>query len=126
MFEGAGLPKAGHKPRERRSRDPRAEGARKPGEQAPQGKIIAARAPSIWRVSSDAHLDDGLLDAGLAPAVALDDGGLEGGSAQLGDVEHDLSAGGDQLPPVMPGAVRLAPRRSLVALGPDHLVGFLV
>ena len=72
------------------------------------------------------HLDDGLLDAGLAPAVALDDGGLEGGSAQLGDVEHDLSAGGDKLPPVMPGAVRLAPRRSLVALGPDHLVGFLV
>lgn len=26
----------------------------------------------------EAHLDDGLLDRGLAPAVALDDGHLEG------------------------------------------------
>ena len=63
LFEGAGLPKAGRKPRERRSRDPRAEGARKPGEQAPQGKIIAANAPSIWRVSSDVHLATTVLDA---------------------------------------------------------------
>lgn len=72
------------------------------------------------------HLYDCLLDARLSSAVALYDGGLEGGAAKLGDVEHDLAARGGQLPPVMPGAVRLAPRRSLVALDPDHLVGFLV
>ena len=72
------------------------------------------------------HLYDGLLDARLPSAVALYDGGLEGGAAKLGDVEHDLAARGDQLPLVMAGTVRLAGGRPFVALRPDHLVGFLV
>ena len=72
------------------------------------------------------HLYDCLLDARLPSAVALYDGGLEGGAAKLGGVEHDLAARGDQLPLVMAGPVRLAGGRPLVALRPDHLVGFLV
>lgn len=40
------------------------------------------------------HVSTGrLLDVRLAPAVALDHGGLEGRAAQLGDPELDLSAG---------------------------------
>lgn len=40
------------------------------------------------------HVSTGrLLDVRLAPAVALDHGGLEGCAAQLGDPELDLSAG---------------------------------
>lgn len=72
------------------------------------------------------HLDDRLLDARLAPAVALDHGGLEGRAAQLGDPELDLSAGRDQLPLVVPAAVGLAARRFLVAPGADELGRLLV
>lgn len=36
------------------------------------------RPQSSGQGTREAHLDDGLLDRGLAPAVALDDGHLEG------------------------------------------------
>lgn len=70
LFRGDRPAEGWPQPRERRSRDPRAEGARKPGEQAPQGKIIAASAPRIWRVSSDVHLASTVPDA-RAPSEGL-------------------------------------------------------
>lgn len=66
--------------------------------------------------AGQAHLDDGLPDAGLAPAAALDDGGLEGRSAQLGHVELDLPRGRDELALVAAGG-------ALVSLGAHHLLG---
>lgn len=72
------------------------------------------------RDAGQARFDDCLLDAGLAPAVALDHGGLEGRAAQLGDPELDLSAGHDQLSLVVPAAVGFAARCPPVALGADE------
>ena len=45
----------------------------------------------------EVHLDDGLLDRGLAPAVPLDDGGLEGGAPELGHARLDLARARDEL-----------------------------
>lgn len=45
---------------------------------------------SPGRDAHEAHLDDGLLDRSLAPAIALDNGRLEGRAAQLRNVELDL------------------------------------
>ena len=62
---------------------------------------------SPGRDAREVHLDDGLLDRGLAPAVALDDGRLEGCAAQLRHVELDLSGSGDELSRIVAVAVCL-------------------
>lgn len=72
------------------------------------------------------HLDDGLLDRGLAPAVALDDGRLEGRPAELRHAELDFPGARDEPPRVVAAAVGLPARRPLVALGPDELGRLLV
>lgn len=88
---------------------PLAGGAGADGDQ--QGHVLAGAAPAALEVDavdeevggsrprvggSSRHVSTGrLLDARLAPAVALDHGGLEGRAAQLGDPELDLSAGRD-------------------------------
>lgn len=70
---------------------------------------------SPGRDAHEAHLDDGLLDRSLAPAIALDNGRLEGRAAQLRNVELDLSWPGDELSRVVAAAVCLPARRPLVA-----------
>lgn len=67
------------------------------------------------------HLDDGLLDRGLAPAVALDDSRPEGRAAEFRHAELDFPCPGDELPRVVAAAVDLPARRPLVAFGPDGL-----
>ena len=74
----------------------------------------------------EVHLDDGLLDRSLAPAVALDNGRLEGRAAQLRHAELDLAGARDEPPRVVAAAVGLPARRPLVALGPDELGRLLV
>lgn len=66
----------------------------------------------------ETHLDDGLLDRGLAPAVALDDGRPEGRAAEFRHAELDLPGPGGELSGVVAAAVGLPARRPLVALGP--------
>lgn len=53
----------------------------------------------------------------VAPAVALDDGGLEGPSAQLGHVEPDLPRGCDELALVVAATVGLAAGSAFVSPG---------
>ena len=72
------------------------------------------------------HLDHGLLDRGLAPAVALDDRRGEPHSLELGHANRDLAGRRGQAPVVVAGAVRLAPRGALVALGAGQVVGLLL
>ena len=74
----------------------------------------------------EAHLDDGLLDRRLAPAVALDDGGLEGGSPELGHAQLDLARARDEPAGIVTAAVGLAPGGPPVALGADELGRLLV
>lgn len=74
----------------------------------------------------DVHLDDGILYRGLAPAVALDDGRLEGHAAEYRHAELDLPDPGDGLYGVVAAAVGLPARRPLVAVGPDELGCLLV
>ena len=62
------------------------------------------------------HLDDGLLDAGLAPLVALDDGGGEAHALELGHLDRDLARRRDESALV----------GSLVRARADELVGLLV
>ena len=76
--------------------------------------------------AGEAHLDDGLLDAGLAPAVSLDHRGLERGAAQLRHVELHLARRRDELSLAVARAVRLAPCRALVAPGVHQFVGLLL
>ena len=73
-----------------------------------------------------AHLDDGLLDAGLAPFVALDDGGGEAHALELGHLERDLARRRGESALVVPGAVRRALVGSLVRARAHELVGLLV
>lgn len=77
------------------------------------------------RDACQVHLDYGLLDAGLAPAVTLDHRRLERGAPKLGHVEHHLARRCGQLSLVVPAAVGLAVGGSLVLLGPHHLAGLL-
>ena len=78
------------------------------------------------RDARQVHLDDGLLDRGLAPAVALDDGRLEGRPAELRHAKLDFPGARDEPPRVMAAAVGLPGRRPLVAPGPDELRRLLV
>ena len=61
-----------------------------------------------------------------APAVALDDGRLEGRPAELRHTELDFPGTRDEPPRVVAAAVGLPARRPLVALGPDELGRLLV
>lgn len=72
------------------------------------------------------HLDDGLLDASLAPLAALDDGGGEAHALELGHLERDLARRRGEFALVVPGAVRRALVGSLVRTRADELVGLLV
>ena len=81
---------------------------------------------SPGRDAREVHLDDGLLDRSLAPAVALDNGRLEGRAAQLRHVELDLSCPGDELSRVVAAAVCPPACRPLVAPGPYELGRLLV
>lgn len=62
----------------------------------------------------------------VAPAVALDDGRLEGRPAELRHAELDFPGARDEPPRVVAAAVGLPARRPLVALGPDELGRLLV
>lgn len=73
-----------------------------------------------------AHLADGLLNAGLAPLVALDDRRGEAHALELGHLEHDLARRRGESALVVPGAVRRALVGALVGPGADELVGLLV
>lgn len=61
-----------------------------------------------------------------APAVALDDGRLEGRPAELRHTELDFPGARDEPPRVVAAAVGLPACRPLVALGPDELGRLLV
>lgn len=80
----------------------------------------------IYGLWTESNLDDSLLDRGLAPAVALDDGRLEGRPGELRHAELDFPDPGDELSGAMATAVGLPARRPFVALGPDELACFLV
>ena len=72
------------------------------------------------------YLDDGLLHAGLAPFVALDDGGGEPHLLELGHLERDLARRRGEAALVVAGAVSGALVGALVGPGADELVGLLV
>lgn len=80
----------------------------------------------IYGLWTESNLDDGLLDRGLAPAVALDDGRLEGRPAELRHAELDFLGARDEPPHVVAAAVGLPARRPFVVLGPDELGRLLV
>ena len=89
--------------RDRPRRDPR----------APQGLGDVLHPPD--RDTGQIHLHQGLLDRGLAPAVALDDRRLERLPAQLGHLQRNLASPRLQLPLVAPRPRVLASLRALVA-----------
>ena len=74
------------------------------------------------RDPGEVHLDHRLLDAGLAPAVALDGRRREARALELGHVDGHLARARGQAPVAMAGAVRLPLGGAPVALGADELV----
>ena len=68
------------------------------------------------------HVDQRLLDALLAPAVAFDHGRLEDRALQLGDPEPEFAGLGGQAPFVVAGPVRPSSVASLVSRGVGDLV----
>lgn len=72
------------------------------------------------------HFDDGLLHAGLAPFVAIDDGGGEPHPLELGHLERDLARCGGEASLVVSRSVRRALVGALVRARADELVGILV
>ena len=56
---------------------------------------------------TESNLDDGLLDRGLAPAVTLYGGRLEGRAAEFQHAGPDLAGPGDEPPRVAGAAVGL-------------------
>ena len=91
---------------------------------APQNLAHVLDAPG--RDAGQVHLHHGLLDAGLAPPVPLDDLRGEGRAAQLGDVQLHLAGADDQPPLVVAAAIRLPLVGALVAPCVHQLVGLLV
>lgn len=78
------------------------------------------------RHAGQVHLDDGLLDRGLAPLVALDDRRGEAHALELGHPERDLARRGGEASLVVAGAVRRPPVGALIGRGAHQLVGLLV
>ena len=78
----------------------------------------------IYGLWTESNLDDGLLDRGLAPAVALDGGRLEGRPTELRHAELDFLGARDEPPHVVAAAVDLPARRPFVALGPTRSGAF--
>ena len=68
------------------------------------------------------HVDQRLLDALLAPAVAFDHGRLEDRALQPGDPEPEFAGLGGQAPLVVAGPVRLPTAGTLVSRGVGDLV----
>lgn len=91
---------------------------------APQDLADVLDAPR--RHPGKVHLDDGLLDAGLAPLAALDDGGGEAHALELGHPERDLARRRGESALAVPGAVSGPLVVALVGPGADELVGLLV
>ena len=75
------------------------------------------------RDPGEVHPDHRLLDAGLAPAVALDGRRREARALELGHVDGHLAGARGQAPVVMAGAARLPLGGAPVAPGPDKVVG---
>ena len=90
----------------------------------PQGLADVLDAPRGH--AGQMHLDDGLLDAGLAPFVALDDGGRETHSFELGHSERDLARRRGEPALAVPGAVRRPLVGALVRTRAREPVGLLV
>ena len=68
------------------------------------------------------HVDQGFLDALLAPPVAFDDGGFEDRALELGHLELEPAGLGGQAPLVVAGPVRPPPAGTLVSRGAGDLV----
>lgn len=88
----------------------------------PQGDLGDVLDPP-GRDPGEVHLDHRLLDAGLAPAVALDGRRREARALELGHVDGHLAGARGRAPVAMAGAVRLPLGGAPVAPGPDELVG---
>ena len=69
------------------------------------------------------HVDEGLLDAFLAPAVTFDDRGLEQGALEFGHLEFESAGLGGEPASVVAGPVRLPLPGTLVSGGVGDLVG---
>lgn len=91
---------------------------------SPQGLADVLDAPRGH--AGQIHLDYGFLDAGLAPFVALDDGGREAHSLELGHTERGLARRRGEPALVVPGAVRHPRVGALVWVRAHELVGLLV
>ena len=72
------------------------------------------------------RLDDDLLDLDPAPAVPLDNGGLEGGAPELAHARLDLAGPGEELPVAAPAAVDLPSDGPPAAPDPSELRGLLI
>lgn len=77
------------------------------------------------RYPGQAHLNDGLLDAGFAPLVALDDRDGEAQALELRHLERDLARRRGEAALVMVGAISGALVGELVGSGADEPVGLL-
>lgn len=91
----------------------------------PRGVRRRPRSPPPGGDAREVHLDDGLLDRGLAPVVALDDGRPEGRAAEFRHAEIDLPGPGDELSGVVAATPGLPACRPLAALDldePGHLL----
>lgn len=80
---------------------------------------------STWRVLTPAryHVDQGFLDALLAPPVAFDHRGLEQGALEFRHLQLEPAGLGGELAFVVAGPVRLPSPAALVSGGPGDLVG---
>ncbi len=91
---------------------------------APQDLAHVLDAPR--RDAREVHLDHRLLDAGLPPAVALDDRRGEAHALELGHPDRHLAGRRRELPLVASGAVGLAVGGAPVALGAHEVSGLLL
>ena len=69
------------------------------------------------------HVDQGFLDALLAPPVAFDHRGLEQGALEFRHLQLEPAGLGGELAFVVAGPVRLPSHAALVSGGPGDLVG---
>lgn len=73
--------------------------------------------------AGQAHVDQGFLDALLAPPVAFDHRGLEQGALEFRHLQLEPAGLGGELAFVVAGPVRLPSPAALVSGGPGDLVG---
>lgn len=92
------------------------EGMRPPQQLADVVDLAGAHARQI-------HIDQGFLDALLAPPVAFDHRGLEQGALEFGHLQREPAGLGGQAPVVVAGAVRLPSAAAFVSCRSGDLVG---